>query len=591
MLFADCDVASGLSPLADADRDGERWDAAWIVVRAFTEPLALLKLPMPGGGLSRTALGEAIVRECEPALRPRFEAAGLRWDRSIPKAGVTPTARPEFLVSRDRTMASAPSITVAICTRDRPEGLMRVLQSLARQSHPPARVLVVDNAPSDRASRDVAAALRRKLPIDYVVEPRPGLSWARNRAIDEADTDVIAWVDDDEECDAWWVSEVSRGFVEHPQAEAVSGMVVPAELATPAQWWFEAYGGHSKARGFTPAIFSPHTWAQQSPLYPLPPFGVGANMAFRTAALERIGRFDCALGAGTLTMGGEDTAAFSALLYDGGTVVYQPTALVRHWHRRDDDALERVFVGYGRGLTAFYTSIVLRRPRAIPRLVRLIPRALRDLTSSSGDRLGELEDDFPRELIRANLRGMLQGPVMYVRARVRARRLRRGTGADRSQSASAAAQDGTGAHDLVPTVERSRTLTTARLGVGVPALASAVALAQVGSGPSVIAMVVVALFGLGPAATCWLDTGDGAAQLALTVALSLAAFSLCAAVLVWLAFWHPMLLVLLSVPTVFSCALRLRRAHHDAPGAVAGHAPPEAVASRDVPRAAAWPFQ
>ena len=38
-------------------------------------------------------------------------------------------------------------------------------------------------------------------------------------------------------------------------------------------------------------------------------------MAFRRDAIERIGRFDCALGAGTLSMGAEDTAAFSLLLY------------------------------------------------------------------------------------------------------------------------------------------------------------------------------------------------------------------------------------------------------------------------------------
>ena len=553
-----------------------RWDAAWIVVRAFTEPVALLKLRMPDGGLSRTALGEAIMRECGPALRPRVEAAGAKWEQYTAKAGVTPTVKPEFLVSRERVMKSAPSITVVICTRDRPEGLKRVLQSLARQSHPPTRVLVVDNAPSDGASREVAAKLRRELPLDYIVEPRPGLSWARNRAIDEAGTDVIAWIDDDEECDTWWVSEVSRGFVEHPQADAVSGMVVPAELETPAQWWFEAYGGHSKSRAFTPNIFSPDTWAQQSPLYPLPPFGVGANMAFRTAALERIGGFDCALGAGTLTLGGEDTAAFCALLYDGGTVVYQPTALVRHWHRRDGDALERVFVGYGRGLTAFYTSVVLRQPRAIPRLLRLVPRALRDLASPSGDRLGELDDDFPRELIRANLRGMVQGPVMYLRARVRARRLRRGAAQHR---------------DGAPTVDRSRTLTTARLGIGGPALASALALAQLGRGSSLVGMLVIALFGLGPAATCWLDTGDNAAQIALTIALSLAAFALGSAVLVWLAFWHPILLVLLSVPTVVSCALRLRQPSHDPPRAVMSREGPETVASREDADAVAWPYR
>ena len=72
-------------------------------------------------------------------------------------------------------------------------------------------------------------------------------------------------------------------------------------------------GGHSKGRGFTPAVFSPDTARIQSPLYPLPPFGTGANMAFRPRVIERIGGFDTALGAGTPAMGSEDTLAFSVL--------------------------------------------------------------------------------------------------------------------------------------------------------------------------------------------------------------------------------------------------------------------------------------
>ena len=99
MIVADCDVADALSPLAAADRDGRRWDAAWVIVRAFTEPLALLKLPMPEDGLSRRALGEAIVRECGPTLRARVEAAGASLDDYVPRAGVTPTSAPEFLAA------------------------------------------------------------------------------------------------------------------------------------------------------------------------------------------------------------------------------------------------------------------------------------------------------------------------------------------------------------------------------------------------------------------------------------------------------------------------------------------------------------
>ncbi len=205
---------------------------------------------------------------------------------------------------------------------------------------------MVDNAPVDDRSRLVAA--------EHELQPgsvhtwwsqRPGLSRARNRSIDASDSEIIAWIDDDEECDRWWAAELARGFVEHPDADAVSGMILPAEIETPAQLWFEQYGGHSKGRGFTPAVFSAGSRATQSPLYPLPPFGTGGSMAFRREAIERIGRFDCALGAGTPTLAGEDTAAFSTLLYLGGTVIWQPTALVRHWHRRDLDALKSCSTG------------------------------------------------------------------------------------------------------------------------------------------------------------------------------------------------------------------------------------------------------
>ena len=116
-------------------------------------------------------------------------------------------------------------------------------------------------------------------------------------------------------------------------------------------------------------------------------------------------------------MGAEDTQALCLLLYEGGTVVYQPSAFVYHYHHRDYDSLQRVFTGYGRGLTAFYTSVLMRHPLALTHLLGLSGRALRDLFSSGGSRKDRLEDDFPRELIRANLRGMLEGPLFYLRAR------------------------------------------------------------------------------------------------------------------------------------------------------------------------------
>src|SRR5205823_3427276 len=182
-----------------------------------------------------------------------------------------------------------------------------------------------------------------------------------------------------EVADRYWLAEIARAFAEHPTADVVSGVIVPAELETRAQVWFEEFGGHSKGRGFTPAVFSPATAKIQNPLYPLPPFGTGANMAFRPGVIERIGGFDPALGAGTPAMGSEDTLAFAQVLRGGGTIVYQPTAVTRHVHRRDLAGLRKQLVGYGVGTAAAFTALVMREPRVVFGLVRLVPTVLRDL--------------------------------------------------------------------------------------------------------------------------------------------------------------------------------------------------------------------
>jgi GT2 family glycosyltransferase len=261
------------------------------------------------------------------------------------------------------------------------------------------------------------------LDLEYVVEERPGLSWARNRAIDVSSSDIIAWLDDDERADRWWVAELAKAFVDHPEAGAVSGIILPAEIESSAQLWYEEGGGHHKGREFDPLVFSPATRQIQSPLYPRPAFGTGGNMAFRRESIESIGRFNTALGAGTAAMGAEDTAAFSELLYAGGTVVYQPAAIVWHTHRSDIRALRDLKRGYGRGLSAFYLSILLRHPEALLELVRLLPKAIRDISPSNDTDDGEGSADKADLYAHDLYRGIIEGGPMYLIAAARARRL------------------------------------------------------------------------------------------------------------------------------------------------------------------------
>ncbi|MEN3305800.1 MAG: hypothetical protein V7603_2002 [Micromonosporaceae bacterium] len=402
-LVLDAELSEPLPPVPAIDQRGRRVRQAWLLARMFTEPLGLLALDVPEHGLGSIALARAVDSAFGPAVRERLRAAR--------------TGTPRYLATRAEVLRAAPPITVVVCTRERPEALATCLDGLLAQRYPSFRVLVLDNAPTSTATEDVVREAARRGPVEYLLAPRPGLSHARNAAVAAAPGEILAWTDDDVAPDPYWLSEVARALAEHPEAGVVCGVVVPAELETPAQLWFEQFGGHSKGRGFTPAVFGPATAHLQSPLYPLPPFGVGANMAFRPGVIEGIGGFDGALGAGTPAMGSEDTLAFTQVLRSGGTIVYQPTALVRHYHRRDLDGLYRQMVGYGTGLTAAFTSLVRADPRVLWPLLRLAPTALRDLLGADSLRVAGLGPDFPRDLLKANRRGMLRGPLAYLRGR------------------------------------------------------------------------------------------------------------------------------------------------------------------------------
>jgi glycosyltransferase involved in cell wall biosynthesis len=313
-------------------------------------------------------------------------------------------------------------ITVVICTRDRPAGLAKTLLSLTKQTDDDFDVLVVDNAPSNSDAQ--AVVLGSGLPhCRYVMEPVPGLSHARNRGLAEVDGEFVGWLDDDEVADPSWMYWIKQGFRHSSDPDAVCGLMLPAELETQAQVLFEQYGGFNKGRDLEPTVLRAKSPTVRSPLYPLPGFGAGGNMAFQVAALRRVGGFDRYLGAGTLTHGGEETKALALILREGGNVLHWPPAVTWHYHRREMEALEKQFFGYSAGLSAFYMSMLKSHPRTVVDIVRLVPQGLKDFFSSSGDDRGaSLPDDFPAALLRASRRGLLRGAWHYLREVARQRK-------------------------------------------------------------------------------------------------------------------------------------------------------------------------
>lgn len=398
--------------------------SVWVLVRLATEPLGYLELNIDDTGMASAELGRRILDHFGGQVDERLIAAGLPVASELATEGrfatkgrgLDPASMPH-VQTREKVLASAPLFSVVISTRDRAPQLAGCLKKLAGQDYPDFEVIVVDNAPTT----DEVQAVVAEAPLDcrYVREDRPGLSWARNAGVAAAHGDLIAFLDDDEVADPYWLAELLRAFTSGDDIGCVSGMILPAALDTQAQEWFEQFGGHSKGRGFTPAVFSAQDG--QSPVYPLPPFGAGGNMAFRREALLAIGGFDVALGAGTVACGGEDTYAFSRVLLGGYRMAYQPSAFVRHHHYADLAGLSRQLRGYGTGLTAYYAALMRRDPKVLGTLVALIPTAFRDLRGRDSLTTATMRD-FPPSLRREQRMGMLAGPFAYVRsARAQAR--------------------------------------------------------------------------------------------------------------------------------------------------------------------------
>jgi len=240
-----------------------------------------------------------------------------------------------------------------------------------------------------------------------------------------ASGEILAFVDDDVVVDAHWLTELVRSFSLAEDVACVTALVLPLELETPAQFWFEEYGAFS--RGFTRRIFDMKENHPKTPLYPYTAggFGTGASMGCTAAFLHSVGGFDPALGAGTPAQNAEDIAIFFQVVSQGYKLVYQPAALAYHLHRRTYRELCKQISTYGVGLTAYLTKSLLDNPRLLVDFITKVPYGLFFSLSSRSSKNSKKSAHFPKELTRLERKGMLYGPFAYLQSRWLLRKARK----------------------------------------------------------------------------------------------------------------------------------------------------------------------
>jgi glycosyltransferase involved in cell wall biosynthesis len=122
------------------------------------------------------------------------------------------------------------------------------LRALLALDYPRYEIIVVDNAPSTSATADFIRQTYRDVPqVRYVREDRPGLSWARNCGLMAARGEIVAFTDDDVVLDPYWLIELVKAFHVADDVMCVTGLVLPLELETPAQFLLEEFGGLARA--------------------------------------------------------------------------------------------------------------------------------------------------------------------------------------------------------------------------------------------------------------------------------------------------------------------------------------------------------
>lgn len=234
-------------------------------------------------------------------------------------------------------------VSICICTFRRPDGLLRLLRSLARldPSSPRHEIIVVDNDAARSGAAAVEQARAEGVAVAYLVEPRRGIARARNRSVAPARGEFVAFIDDDEEADPLWLVQLCTEVARHGADGGVGPVLPRFHDQTPA--WLVAGGFYDRPRPPTGTVLG-----RQGAR-------TGNALVRRAQLMALRGPFD----EGYALSGGEDTDLFTRLRARGCRIIAVDTAIV-HEHLPPNRTtvgwlLRRRFL-VGMGAARFYAA-------------------------------------------------------------------------------------------------------------------------------------------------------------------------------------------------------------------------------------------
>jgi glycosyltransferase involved in cell wall biosynthesis len=267
-----------------------------------------------------------------------------------------------------------PSFDLVVATVDRVNEVTRFLDSLVAQTYRRLRVIVVDQNPDDRLN-DVLDGVR----LDILrLRSEPGLSHARNAALEHLTADLVAFPDDDCLYPEDLLERVARRLGEEPALDGVTGRAVDDAGRSSPSWERNAA-----------VLAETNLWNR----------AISFTIFLRRNLVDRVGAFDERLGLGSPEpwASGEEIDYLVRAIRGGARIEYDPSLAVRHELGVDDAK-----VGFRDGASVGY----LLRKHGYPARTRarMLVRPLGGALVSIGRR-----DRGRARFYAATLRGRLRG--------------------------------------------------------------------------------------------------------------------------------------------------------------------------------------
>jgi glycosyltransferase involved in cell wall biosynthesis len=239
------------------------------------------------------------------------------------KSAVRRSSKEPLRVQKKR---QSPKLSIIVCTYQRYASLQRTIESLMPQilASPDVELLIIDNSADQAAAKSFGARYHAISHIRYILEPKPGLSNARNVGCQAAKGEYVAYLDDDVIVGAGWARAILSAFAEAgPQAGVVGGRVRLAWPAPRPKWMHDNMLGYL---GLCELGDKLRALRKGENL-------VGCNIAYRRQCLIDVGGFSIALGrngdAGNL-LSNEELEVARLITNVGSKQFYAPEAVVEH---------------------------------------------------------------------------------------------------------------------------------------------------------------------------------------------------------------------------------------------------------------------